>query len=291
MPKVVLLDIDGTLVGRVSSAACEIELLRSTGGATGPRLRAARADLIARLRYGIIRPHVDAFCRQAAASRDVELFIYTASEDRWAAHLVPCIEAALGVRFNRPILSRKNCVRGCAGSPAEGCQKSISKVLPLLAKALRKKYPSVRGPEDLRNRVVLVDNTHNVLADPHERARLIVCPTYNYNYTFDVLSHLDVNALHRSHGKIAPILSSYGLLPSGAGARALHPNYQHLAQAYYSALGRAIAESMPANVAALRGDSFFAALASALLRPGSGGWTDDEVRAVVRRVVSAAHHR
>ena len=129
LPLVMLLDMDGTLVGKVGSVLCEYDLHRTLGAAAAPASAAASARpktasvasptvhkglrdaIVARLRYGIIRPHVLEFCRGATAIPGVELYVYTASEAWWAAFFVPCIEAALGVRFNRPIFSRDHCVQ------------------------------------------------------------------------------------------------------------------------------------------------------------------------------------
>ena len=166
-PRVLLLDLDGTMVGKVMSAACEVELLRLTGAARGARMKAARDEIVARLRYGIIRPHLEAFCRNAAAAGDVELFVYTASEATWATFLVGCVEAALGTKFNRPIFTRNHCVSSPT-SPVPELRKSIARVLPAVAARLRRKYPGVRSAADLRDRVALVDNTPGILLPPSE---------------------------------------------------------------------------------------------------------------------------
>ena len=124
-PLVLLLDFDGTLVGRLNCAVCEYELLvRAHKG-----LRAFRDDLVARLRYGIIRPHVEAFLK--AARSELEIFIFTASDARWASFVVPCVEAALGVKFNRPLLTRAHCL-----TAGERVVKSLDRVLPLVHRAL-----------------------------------------------------------------------------------------------------------------------------------------------------------
>lgn len=280
-PRVVLIDVDGTMVGRVGCAACQYDLLRITGASKGKRFAAAKEDLVARLKHGIVRPHLDAFCRHASAA-GVELFVYTASDPRWAAFIVPCIEAALGVKFNRPLFTRTHCTTGTGAGGALEYRKSIARVLPQVYSKLRSKH-GLRSAADLRDRVVLVDNTPNIVADPAEASRVIICPSYDYNYVFDVLSHLDVSVLHRRIPKISPVLVRYGLLPPGAPP----PSYQHLAQAYYERLARAIADSTHGNTAALGSDRFWQSLwaaMSATARRGAGALDDEAVRAIRRAV-------
>lgn len=257
LPRVLLVDIDGTLVGRVHALLCEVDVLQSAMAtdATATALRAARAAIIARLRYGVIRPHVEAFFRAAAA--DVEPFIYTASTPEWAAFLVPCMETALGVRFNRPLFTRAH----CAPAPGGGVRKSIQRVLPDVVRALRRKYPALRSPRDLlaHGRVHLVDNTPDVVA-PAERAMLIACPTYDYQYWYDVLHHVSVDVQHERFRSLVPVLRQYELYPEGLP---LPGSYQEFAATYYAHLGRRLHAAQTANARHLRQDAFWLRLAHA----------------------------
>ena len=284
---IVLLDLDGTMVGSVTCAAAEHDLLRSVSQKDGPaRIRAARSDLIARMRFGIIRPGLQAFCRQADAAHGVELFVYTASDDAWAAHIVPCVEAALGVRFNRPVLSRRHCVQHRT--------KSLARVAPVLARGLRGRYPGLAALKGaaLRDavvrRAVLVDNTPGILGDPAEHGRLIVCPTYAYAYVYDVLAHVDPHAAHSRFQRIARTLLLFGLLPEAAAAATRVPGatYQHFAAAYYSALAHMVARAAAGNASLLgaQGDRFFSALAAALLAPRHNALTEPLADADLRDV-------
>ena len=279
LPRVVLLDVDGTLIGRIGAAACQYDLLRATGACKGKRLAAAKEDLVARLKHGIVRPHLDAFCRHAAAA-GVELFVYTASDPRWAAFIVPCIEAALGVRFNRPLLTRKHCLPPPPGGTE--FRKSLARVVPLVRASLRRRYPGLQGgvggaADPMRGRVLLVDNTPGVVADAAEAPMVVTCPSYEYCYVFDVLQHVDVSALHRRTARVAPVLARYGLLAPGAPPP---PGYPQLAQAYYERLARAISDTAAANVRALASDrfwlAFWPALAQALRRAGPAAPPFDE---------------
>ena len=282
-PLVILMDIDGTMVGRVGCLICEVELHKSLAAAASVAAtssgrggvhamsssagKALRDSVVARLRYGIVRPYLDQFCRALAKRQDgktpVELFVYTASDATWAAFLVPCIEAALGTRFNRPLFTRDHCVR--PGS-APDCRKSIALLRPAILRALRRRYPgTLRTVADLADRIVLVDNTADVTADPREAARVVACPTYAYNYVYDVLGRVDVDALHRQYAAIAPTLVRAGLFPPAAPAG---PGFGRFAAAYYRHLAETLDASAATNARILQapGDRFWAALLAAVDR-------------------------
>ena len=278
--RVMLLDLDGTLIGKVNTAVCEYELMKATETTKTSRgAKAFRDTLIARLRYGIIRPHVEAFCKHAQQpSEDVELFVYTASDAEWAAFIVPCVEAALGIKFNRPIFTRAHCLNLAAPGAPPDYRKSIAKVAPAILTRLRKSRPALRSVRDLADRIVLVDNTPGVLANASERGRLIVCPTYSYAYTYDVLGRLDINVMHRKFLRVlVPTLVRFGMFPQKS-----HPqSFQQFAALYYERLARLLAESQASNLSALAHDRFWAHLTHALPQ-SSTRFTDDVVRALNR---------
>lgn len=333
VPTVMLLDLDGTVVGRVNALVCEYELTRQqamqTSVVQGPAaatiskgpsssssmslpaaLTRLKASFVSRLKWGIIRPHLDTFCKAAASASassggksGVELFVYTASTPAWANYLVPCIETTLGVRFNRPILTRDHCVvvdaqgvvRGSASQDtvldgnstvaAGEIRKSIAGVLPLVVRALRKRYPALKTPADLKGRVVLIDNTPHVLARRSEDAMLIKCPTYDYLYAYDVLGGMSVDTLHRDFHKLAPTLRAYGIMHpisqqqrqqhqalgvvAGRGDGAVHRTFQQFAADYYAQLAKTMRRAQDENARALGNDQFWLRLTYALFG-GSG---------------------
>ncbi|GAX85669.1 hypothetical protein CEUSTIGMA_g13084.t1 [Chlamydomonas eustigma] len=240
--RVVLLDLDGTLIGDLGSVLAEHTLLTETDAPPAAFAR-FRSALISRLRYGIVRPHVAEFCRSTSS----ELFVYTASTREWASFIVPCIEAAIAVRFNRPIFSRDN----CSDSGVTNI-KSLSAVAPLVHRSLRRRYPGV-SLQSTFDSLVLVDNTADVLP-PLERSKMILCPTYKYVYDYDVLSSLPVDLLHSAPGKVAEVLVRAGFLPASSRK---YNNLQQLFAEYYTALGRRIAQHASQNSWTLAHDRFF----------------------------------
>ena len=280
LPLVVLLDLDGTMVGRVGPLLCEYELhkalaaakatAKATGGSSdgssssSSRSRASRSrasaasvpkalrdSIVARLGWGVIRPHLVRFCKGVGPG--IELFVYTASDATWASFIVPCVEASLGVKFNRPIFTREDCVRHA------GFRKTIDGLKPAIVRSLKRRYPAMTSPASLRDRVVLVDNTANVMVDPRESSRVVACPTYDYQCNYDVLSHIAVGTLHNEHRVISTMLERHGLFHGPSV-----DSYQRFAAVYYKRLARALEATLPANMASLAGDRFFLQLELAL---------------------------
>lgn len=238
--QIVFLDIDGTIVGQIQSAVCEYELLRLFDP---KKIPAFKRQLVAHLRYGLLRPHFDVFLRHAKA-HGLELYIYTASDDAWARMLVPCIEKCVGVKFNRPIFSRSSCIPTAAGG--------FSKCLDKAIKAVCRRKPHAAG-------AVLIDNNPDVLhssAKSTPNNRLVVCPTYDYMYSYDVLANLDIDKLHDKFHKIASVLNKYGMLEVQT-----HLNFQQFQHAYFRALTKQLARTYRTNQAALRHDRFWSKMA------------------------------
>lgn len=238
VPLIVLMDIDGTMIGRIGIQACEYELLSDPRIASRPK-SAMKADLIERLRHGIMRPYLRWLVKTLEKHRpDVELFVYTASDDGWAAFLVPCIEEVLGRRFNRPLFTRKH----CAFADGE-YKKSLDTVVPTIFRKLRAKYPELAraGPaashvSRLRDNTLLVDNNPTVLLHPARDARRLVrCPTYAFAYVYDVLGRLDLAALHGKFRQLVPYLEHFDLFPSDVRADEVK-TFHHFTWMYYRKL-------------------------------------------------------
>ncbi len=270
LPLVMLLDLDGTLIGRVNLLICEYDLHREAARSRGAGAsaaasaagRALRESFTERLRHGILRPGVKRFVRRveqmraelAGSATPIELFVYTASEDAWARFIIPCVEAAIGARFNRPLFVRSHCL---VRQGSTELRKSIASLMPRLLRALRPRYPLLLDQGSLADRIVLVDNTSGVLIDPNERARLLVCPTYDYQHVHDVLGRLPAGVLLTRPLLVATVLARHGV---GRGPPWAAATAAELASSYYLWLSQAIARTARPNELAQRHDVFWEAL-------------------------------
>ena len=232
-PLIILIDIDGTMIGKINPQVCEYELLTSLDG---HKLGAMKTDTVERLKNGIIRPWFDWFCStMMVQNSNVELYVYTASEENWAKFLIACVEEAIGVRFNRPLFTRKDCIL------VDGeYKKSIDHVTPIIAKNLRKKYKNV-SQEHIAKNAMLVDNNQTVLLHPlKERERFVLVPTYNMAYWYDVLSHINLALINNDFLSIANYLVPYGLFPASQSNTRTLTSVQQFWMIYFSRLSEQI---------------------------------------------------
>lgn len=184
-PIVVLLDLDGTVVGEVEGLVHERELLSHLG------LPASSALLQDDLSSGkIVRPGFAQFVRDAkAAHPNIEFFVYTASSPEWAHVLVPHIEAACGVRLNRPILTRTECL---FHRDTMQCRKSLRHIDHLVTDALRPRYPDLNSIHDDAQAIVLIDNTEGVLLESKNQ---VTVPTYSCKPRLNILRQVPSSRL------------------------------------------------------------------------------------------------
>jgi NLI interacting factor-like phosphatase len=283
--RVILMDMDGTMIGHISPSVCEYDVLRAFDP---KKLATFKRELTERLRYGPLRPHLQRFLRTGAAA-GTRFFVYTASEDKWAGVIIPCIEKALGFKFERPLLARSKCI---FDSASNDYRKSISHVMPVVARRLNSAAGnsaasasttfSPQSPGDVgptgqtapsapsTSSTVLVDNKPDVLLRPREEgAQLIKCPTYGYTYVYDVLSNVAVDILHAKFHKIADLLRKHGMFPASADARNL--TFQQFMQVYYRHLADLMQSTYKENQASLKHDTFFINPERIIFRGGGGG--------------------
>lgn len=200
-PLIVFLDLDGTLVGDVSPLICHWELTKRYN----PKgLKYVKNDIITYLRYGFLRPSISSFL-DTLSSKNVEVFIYTAAEKGWVDFLVPCIEAIVPIKFNRPIFTRKDCT-----VINKDYKKSLMKVLPRVHKTIMKKYEKV-SYHSLFDKITLVDNNNVIMKE--EIKKWIMCPTYSFRAEYDVLKSLSEEVILKHYVDVSKVLSAYGLYP------------------------------------------------------------------------------
>jgi len=213
-PRVLLLDVDGTLIGDITPQLCEYELVQRFDKR---RTNAFKDDVVTYLRDGgVLRPNLqNLLSTLRRASPDVELFVYTASSDDWAKVIVPCIEKAAGVRFNRPLFTRKHCVLPSDAKHDMDFKKSIAKVAPAIHRALAVKNPGNGdhfGIDDVRRGCILVDNNPHVLLDPEgETVQLVKVPTYNGAMYYDVMARVPLEVGRRNAQEVRQILTRFGM--------------------------------------------------------------------------------
>ncbi len=192
--------MDGTFIGDTTLELCRYELCRSLN------MKYVHTDIDYRIKNGLSRPYFESFIKTMKLKYPFsEFYIYTAAEGSWASLMIKNVEQALDIKFNRPIFHRKYCIKH-----ENELKKSLSRVIPIIFKGLKKSYPSLIDKNDLHKNTVLIDNNYIVTSIDSER--LIKCPTYSYLHVYDPLSGIAISKLEKHFEKVFKILSGYGLI-------------------------------------------------------------------------------
>lgn len=267
-PRVLLLDMDGTIIGDVLPQVCEYEILnefdaRGKGNYSVSKLRALRDSVTAHLAEGVLRPYFAWFCSRVKAARPTEIFVYTASDPKWAAIVVPCIERLAGIRFARPIFTRKHCIITDRGE----IRKSLRRVLPTVLTRLRRTSPDLTL-KHLYDSVVMIDNNPLVMqGSPEDERRMVRCPTYDVRMPSDVLTHLSVDVVSKRYVRIAQVLERYDMFPAPF-SQTRPKSLLDFKVKYYSALSRAYASALSEmRDERTHPDTFWKRMGSALKHP------------------------
>ena len=261
-PICVFFDIDGTLIGDIGPQVWEWEFL--TQYEPG-KIQQFKKNLCAHLQNGLLRPGLANFIDYLRSRHpdNLELYIYTASDVKWAQFLVPCIEGITGIKFNRPLFTRQNC------TVSHGAyRKSLVSTLPTVLKKLKQKH----GPdvELLLSNCTIIDNNNVVKED----SRLVLCPTYNYIDVYDVLRLLSEDTLRTNYNEIKIRLTTHGIFPD-VGSEVSFSVFKSL---YYTALGKYIKDNLKDTIG--QKDQFWNKLGSLV----SGSFKDSNIKAINKSI-------
>jgi hypothetical protein len=177
-PLVLLIDLDGTIQGDIFPQLREYNLLKALNLKIS-----SEHHLHKDYEKGLLRPYFKEFIQliKKLYTNKVELFIYTASEKKWANFVVPIIESIIGFKFNRPFFTRNDCHIG----PNNETTKSIKQVRKHVIQSLKHKYKD--NNVNLEDRIYLIDNNYVLNGDP---GHLIKCPTYEKAVFINVLRNV-----------------------------------------------------------------------------------------------------
>lgn len=177
-PLVFLIDLDGTIQGDVTPQLNEYNLITyiNTLILHGKKIKYNMAYLYKDMDFGLVRPGFgEALINMKAKHKNIEFFVYTASEHSWAYWIIDkiCKHCFKNEKvINKPYFTRNHCLFN-GKKMIEGIVKHT------VIQTLKSKYPKAKF-----DNIFLVDN--NIVLEPNELDRLILCPTYN---------HVNVNAI------------------------------------------------------------------------------------------------
>ncbi len=174
-PYIFIIDLDGTIIGNCSYQ-CDIynimELIKTYDKKNLNKYKIL-CEKSLNESYNekslLIRPHFFHFIQAMKKLYPVSYFyVYTASEKKWANKEISIIEKNNNFKFDRPLLTRDNCIIDKDGS----IKKSINKILPLIKKNI--KFSSTF---DIKKHLLIIDNNPTFI---DYKDNLLICPTYNY---------------------------------------------------------------------------------------------------------------
>lgn len=194
LPYVFILDIDGTMIGDCSYQSQQYSMLLAL---KKMGYRVPQATVCSRA-YSpdqhLVRPGLAHFfhAMRRMYNNNVYFFVYTASQKDWAHQEIAWIEKLHGIRFQRPIFSRPDCVVDGAGN----YRKSLQKILPRIMRSLGKKHGRTLTRQEqayiTNNQLLIIDN-NAVFLDRSDR--LLLCPDYNFTQFESLLDMIPSEAL------------------------------------------------------------------------------------------------
>lgn len=275
-PLVIVLDLDGTIIGDIRHQITTYDIhtkIKSAGG----KLQYGFKDYKAKLKGGIVRPFFCEFVRRLKQDIPfIEFFVYTASEQKWAIHIINQIEKTCSVKFNRPLFTRNDCI-----VTKTVLTKSLDKVKPRIAKTLKPKY----GPINLENRILIVDNTNVFVKE--DQPYQILCETYDFEYPENIgaiINHADYT---KHHHIINQVLAEH------LGIFLVGPNYLNFQDKFYRYYSSVLGKAMPTNKEFTK-DTFYKELRRAIVKlvvVRKYGKFDANGVSYIRRQLSKAKHK
>ena len=191
LPFIVILDWDNTIVGKVDYQSQKYSLeqhykkfgLKVKKNSKVPKAFNKDSKLIRPYFLNFITELTDYF------QGNIYFFIYTASERKWANTEISWLEKSHGIKFQRPIFTRDDCIVDKSGS----YRKSISNIFPRMLRSMGlTKISKEQKTEILHQRLLIIDN-NAVFNDMKEH--LLICPDYNFMVFENLLEDIPLSYL------------------------------------------------------------------------------------------------
>lgn len=179
LPHVFILDWDGTIVGKVDYQSQRFNLAKTIRryGFKVPNKPTNVPHAFTKDEQ-LVRPGFAAFVRSMREfyGGQCAFFIYTGSEKSWALQEIAWVERAHGIKFERPIFTRMDCILDASGN----YRKSVKHIWPRILRALQSKhriFTKAERDQILNSQTMIIDN-NAVFMDFEQR--LLICPDYGY---------------------------------------------------------------------------------------------------------------
>lgn len=196
---VVVIDLDGTIIGDISPQILSYELWK-TLKTSKHKYNLDVQQLRDKLQSGLIRQGFGSFIRSLKNHiPSIEFFVYTASEKNWAEFIIKQIEIVLQIKFNRPIFSRNHCFKH-----EKEYRKSTQYIKQGVLKCLRKKHNN-----KLHNvsSMLIIDNNNVYNSSDHKH--LLICPSYNFRIPENICANINQKCFEENYQVIITSAKKY----------------------------------------------------------------------------------
>ena len=197
-PIVLLLDLDRTMIGNISPQSEEHYILNSINielqSLDKKKLRMTNINDELK---NINKKYLDKFLKLTKNYNNLEVFVYTASDDKWAKYVIPKLEKIVDFKFNKPLLTRNNIIK-----KNNQFKKSLRLVKSQIFKSLKRKY-GLKNENELKY-IMLFDDIKNNLI---EKKYQILSPIYNKINQIDYLRNIPKHVIKTYYPVIENILN------------------------------------------------------------------------------------
>jgi len=178
-----VLDLDGTIIGDCVYQA-EIYKICLILSKLGIKIKINEIlDNYYKEKSRLVRPYFTYFMRKMREIYpSISIYIYTASEKKWAEKEINIIEKTLDIKFNRPIFTRNDCIKVYS---KEEDRIDYKKSIEMIKKRMRVK--------DKDAEIMIIDDK-DVYID--NRERMIKCDIYNYRYFCNYWDYIPIEKVN-----------------------------------------------------------------------------------------------
>ena len=191
-PYVFILDLDGTIIGDCSYQ-CDLynlqdilkKNIKNFNKSTSISFNKNKIDCEKKLNESysseslLIRPHFTKFMYAIKKFYPNSfIFVYTASEKKWANIEVKMIEKNLDIEFDKPIFTRDDCI---IDSKKE-YKKVINKIIQKIKKNIKDDI------EDIKNNLLIIDNNDTFI---DYKTNFLLCKSYDFIHYIDIWKNIN----------------------------------------------------------------------------------------------------